>query len=182
MSFVLCVALTATLSACSGGTIQHEKPARAPTNHEALPASVSLGELSVGAKSSLIKYYHVRHKVLADGGAHPERVKKYESAAGYEGDLALYDGLRLNGQRFVGPMKVRGVAVQTYDARTGYLTAHVCDDMSQVHVEDASGTVVREVDPTDARSLLVRMVRKSGHWVFDALSIAGTDGNACDRQ
>ncbi|MFT4028689.1 MAG: hypothetical protein QM675_02335 [Protaetiibacter sp.] len=135
-------AVAALALALVGCTTPDSTPTPPPTS-DAAPVFASDEEALAAAEEAYGEYLATVSQVLADGGTHPERLKRYLVATLYEEELAGYEELAANGWRGIGAYSFE-MTPQDLDPASGELAVYVCDDRSALDIVDASGNSVVE--------------------------------------
>jgi hypothetical protein len=116
------------------------------------PVFASEEEALAAAEEAYAAYLAVSDAITADGGANPERIEPFVSAAQYEAEL---EGFRLYGERgwhTAGASRFEKPELQVfadYGDGSADVSMYVCSDLSALRILDETGVDVTPPDVVD---------------------------------
>ena len=118
------------------------KPSPTPT-----PVFTSDADALAAATKVYKEFEAVSDAIDHDGGAHPERIKPYVNAAGYQHELEEAEKMRSEHSHGVGSTVLNNVVLQSHEEHDGeaIVTIYTCDDLSHVDRIGADGRSL--IDP-----------------------------------
>lgn len=141
----LAALLALPLAAC---TAPHAKPTPTATS-ASTPLFSSDEEALKAATDAYAAYLKMSDTISHDGGADPERIKPYVTAAASKSVIPDFQELENSGRRTEGATKFRDVHLSRYSGSE--VAVFLCSDVSAVRVFDSSG---QDVTPASRQAVL----------------------------
>jgi hypothetical protein len=137
------------LSACTPSQpVAHPTKTSSPTPS---PIFTSDADALAAATAAYRNYEQLTDAIGHDGGAHPERIKPYVNAAGYEYEQQSAAKMQSEHSHQVGSTVLNNVRLQSHEEANGVATISIytCEDISAVDRVVADGKSLLSADRPD---------------------------------
>ena len=126
--------------------VRTPKPSPTPT-----PVFTSDADALAAATKVYKEFEAVSDQIGRDGGAHPERIKPYVNAAGYQHELEEAQKMRSEHSHGVGSTVLNNIVLQSHEENDGVatVTVYTCEDISSIDRIGADGKSLVSPDRAD---------------------------------
>jgi hypothetical protein len=131
----------ALLTACTpSAPVRHETKTPAPSP-SATPIFASDAEALAAATAAYRNFIGLEDAIGHDGGANPERIRPFVSAAGYQHELQAAKKFIEQGSRGYGNTVLNNTVLESHVEQSGLATVviYACQDLRRVDVRDSTG-------------------------------------------
>lgn len=164
---VLCVLIPVVLAACSApsgaGPTQVTRTSPSTVGGSEVTRPQALRE----ARLAYEGYLSTAAAVAADKGKNPDRLRVYLTARAVESELDGLKEIAGHGWTVKGESRLRGFKIQSFDSRTGVLTAYACVDLTRARIVDSAAKDVTPAGRANLQTSLPRFVRVGSSMKLD---------------